>query len=92
LKDVGVNVGMKVAQQTVQRVPGAFLMAINKAVGFRLLTKAGTTGVINLSKIIPFIGGLVSGAYDAATTKGIGEAARAIFAVIPEVASAEEEF
>jgi len=90
LKDVGVSVGTKMTQQALQRLPSAFLININKAVGFRLFTKAGTTGVINLSKIVPIIGGVLSGAFDAVTTRAIGEAAKMVFVPIIPGPSTEE--
>lgn len=79
LKDVGINVGTKLTQQAIKRVPGAALVRINQAVGFRLATKAGSTGAVNLSRLVPFVGGVVSGAFDAATTRAIGAAATTLF-------------
>jgi hypothetical protein len=34
------------------------LKKINQKVGFRLVTKFGEKGIINLSKLIPVVGGL----------------------------------
>jgi uncharacterized protein (DUF697 family) len=79
LKDIGVQVGAKFTQKAIQQISGATLVKINQAVGIRLVTKAGTTGVVNLSKVVPFIGGAVSGAFDATTTYAIGSAAKALF-------------
>jgi hypothetical protein len=47
------------------------------------LTKAGTTGIVNLPRLIPVVGGLISGAIDAGTTRGIASAAKSIFTAIP---------
>ena len=52
---------------------------INKKVGFRLLTKFGEKGVINLGKAIPVIGGLIGGTLDAVSTNTIGNTARDTF-------------
>jgi EcsC protein family len=71
LKDVGVQIGTKLAAQAIKSLSGAMLIRINKAVGFRLITKAGTTGLVNLSKIVPFVCGLVSGAVDGMSLSGI---------------------
>lgn len=79
LKEAGVKVGTKVAEQTIRQVAGATLININKVVGFRLLTKFGEVGVINLSKFIPFIGGLIGGTVDVIATGSIGEAAKLVF-------------
>ncbi len=39
--------GTKSLASAVEQIPGRTLIEINKKVGFRLLTKAGTTGVFN---------------------------------------------
>lgn len=86
LKKTGIAVGNKIALSALKRLPGKVLIAINKKVGFRLLTKFGTKGVINLGKMIPVAGGVVSGALDGAETKAISKAAYSLFieGTIPE--------
>jgi hypothetical protein len=91
LKDVGVNVGTRLTQQALAKLPVNFLASINRAVGVRLAAKAGTTGAVNVSKLVPIVGGLVSGAFDAATTYGIAAAAKAIFVELPPESGDEPE-
>jgi uncharacterized protein (DUF697 family) len=79
MKDVGINVGSKLTQQAISKISGSTLMRVNQAIGFKLLTKAGTSGVVNLSKIIPFIGGVIGGAIDGGVTSAIGAAAKSTF-------------
>ena len=79
LKDVGIQVGTKLTQQAIMQVAGATLVRINQAVGFRLVTKAGSTGIVNLGKFVPFIGGVIGGTFDAVTTSTIGSAAKSVF-------------
>lgn len=80
LSKVGVKVGQKVAERLIEQIPGRVLIEINKQVGFRLLTKAGETGVVNLVKVVPpIVGGVVSGAFDGATCWGVGKAAKLLF-------------
>jgi EcsC protein family len=79
LKDVGINVGSKFTMQGINKIPGNLILRLNQAVGFRLVTKAGTTGVMNLSRLVPVVGGLISGGIDAATTRAIAAAAKQIF-------------
>jgi len=81
LKDVGINVSQKLAMNAIKNISGATLIKINKAVGFRLLTKAGTTGVVNFTKAVPLIGGIVGAAFDGVTTNTIGNIARDAFVV-----------
>jgi uncharacterized protein (DUF697 family) len=52
---------------------------INKKVGFRLLTKFGEKGVVNLGKLIPVLGGMIGGAVDAMTTRGIAKISQKVF-------------
>ena len=79
LKDVGIAVGRKLTQQAVGQISGAALLRINQAVGFSLVTKGGTTGIVNLGKAVPFVGGLVGGTIDGISTAAIGNAAKALF-------------
>jgi hypothetical protein len=55
------------------------LLDINKKVGFRLVTKSGTTGVVNLSKAVPVLGGVVGGTIDGTSTRAVGAVARRAF-------------
>jgi hypothetical protein len=84
LKDVGLQVGTKLSRQMILKISGATLRRINQAVGFRLVTKAGSTGVINLVKFVPVVGGVVGGGLDAAMTGTIGHTAKRVFGSSPE--------
>ena len=64
---------------SLKKLPGEVLKKINKAVGFRLFTKFGKTGVVNLHKMIPVLGGVVGGSVDALSTYSIAKAAKALF-------------
>jgi len=79
LKDVGIKVGQGFAKATLKNVPGKVLIEINKKVGFRLLTKAGEKGAVNLAKMIPLAGGFIGGAFDAAACRVVGKQAKNLF-------------
>lgn len=79
LKDVGIKIGAKLTEQAIRQISGQVIININKAVGFRLLTKFGEKGIINLGKCIPFFGGLLGGTCDAIATNTIGNVARNAF-------------
>jgi uncharacterized protein (DUF697 family) len=79
LKNVGVQIAGKVSEQILHQIPGRLLIDINRLVGFRLLTKAGATGVVNFSKFIPVVGGVVSASFDAYACRKVGHVARSIF-------------
>jgi EcsC protein family len=92
LKDTGIAIVRKVAINSIDKISGATLTKINQAVGFRLLTKFGSTGAINLGKAVPILGGLIGGAFDSVTTNAVGNIARNIFIgeAGPEKAAASE--
>jgi len=81
LKDVGVVVGTRLTRQMIQGLSGKTLTAINQKVGFRLLTKFGQTGAINLGKAIPLAGGVIGATFDATATHTVGRVARDTFLV-----------
>lgn len=79
LKETGIKVGQKIAISTIDKIPGKVLTSINQKVGFRLLTKFGSKGVVNLVKLVPVAGGIVGGAIDVTSTKIIAQNAYNIF-------------
>ena len=71
VKQFGVKLGTKVATKAVEKIPGKVLTKINQMVSFRLITKFGEKGLINLGKMIPVVGAFVGGGLDYAETKVI---------------------
>ncbi len=82
LEEVGVSLGKRLSSQIIGGLSQVALPRIQHVVGKRLVTMAGATGVVNMSKLLPVIGGAVGGVFDAAVTRGIGAAAKTIFAPI----------
>ncbi len=79
LKNVGIKIGEKIAVNTLKKLPGTILIKINQQVGFRLVTKFGEKGVINLVKMVPLVGGIVGGAIDTGATMTIGNVTKKVF-------------
>ncbi|MCP3928829.1 MAG: EcsC family protein [Bacteroidetes bacterium] len=80
LKSVGINVGTKFSRAFVQKcITGAALLKINQAVGAKLITKFGVTGVAGIGKAIPIIGGVIGATFDGFATYRIGVMAKKIF-------------
>ncbi len=79
LKQSGIKIGTSVAKSLVKKIPGEVIKNINQKVGFRLLTKFGEKGVINLGKCIPLVGGVIGGTVDAIGTRTIGKTAKKVF-------------
>lgn len=82
LKDIGIVVGKKIAQNSIKNISGKTITAINQKVGFRLLTKFGEKGVINLGKAIPLLGGVIGASFDSVTTNTVGNIARDTFITV----------
>lgn len=79
LKGTSIKLGTKIATSSIQKISGATLTRINQAVGFRLITKFGQKGIINLGKMIPLAGGVIGGGFDLVTTKIIAQNALKMF-------------
>ena len=79
LKNSGIQIGKKLAVTGIKKIPFEVIKKINQAVGFRLMTKFGEKGIINLGKMVPIAGGLVGGTVDAVSTNTIGKIARKLF-------------
>ena len=78
-KGAGVVLGTKLSNSAIKSISGKTLTVINQKVGFRLFTKFGEKGVINLGKMVPLAGGFIGGAFDSVTTNTIGNVARNTF-------------
>ena len=79
LKEAGIITGQKIAVNAIKKIPAATLTAINRKVGFRLVTKFGETGIVNLGKMVPVVGAVIGGAFDFTTTKIIANTAYRYF-------------
>lgn len=78
-KDIGIKIGTKLTQSTIQKISFETIKRINQAVGFRLITKFGQKGIVNLGKAVPLIGGVIGGGVDLASTKTIGSISKQVF-------------
>lgn len=74
-KSFGINLAVTAGKAQVKKIPGSVLVKINQKVGFRLVTKFGEKGMINLGKAVPAIGGFIGATFDIATTKTIAKIA-----------------
>ncbi|MFW6324938.1 MAG: EcsC family protein [Desulfovibrionales bacterium] len=83
LKEAGKRCGIEIAEKSarvaIRQIPREALTRINKAIGYRLLTKAGKTGLIRLNRLVPVVGGIVGGAFDSSACYCAGKAARKLF-------------
>jgi len=79
LKQAGIKLTTKLGEKVIGQISGKALIEINKKVGIRLLTKAGEKGIINFSKGVPVLGGVMGGFMDAASCRIVGDTAHKLF-------------
>ena len=80
MKGIGIKVGEKWTKRYIDtHIRRDALKKINNVVGSRFITKNGSKGMINLTKAVPVVGGLVGAAFDAGSTKIIGSVAKNLF-------------
>lgn len=79
VKELGIRIGTQLAQEAVKRVSADCLTQAHHAIACRLLAMTGGATSLNLGKLVPVIGGLVSGGVDAAVTRSYGAAAKRVF-------------
>ncbi len=96
IKSAGIQFGIKFTSAMVKKIPGKVITKINQKVGFRFITKAGSKGIINLTKMVPGIGGVIGGGWDFAETKIIANRAYKMFIdgdlTVGEEIEGEEEY
>ena len=74
-----IKTGTKSLEAAIKKIPGAALVKINQKIGFRFITKFGEKGVINLGKMLPFVGGVIGGGMDVVSTSIIAKNAIRMF-------------
>jgi len=79
IKKAGIEIGKKITTNSIKAISAKTIVQINQKIGFRLVTKFGEKGVINLGKTVPFVGGIIGGFIDSKTTNTIGNTAKKIF-------------
>jgi hypothetical protein len=79
LKKAGYASTGPLANLAVQRLPGPALIAVNKAIGFRLLTQFGKKSLTRFGKAVPLVGGVVGAGVDSFLLKRIADHARQEF-------------
>ena len=90
LRNTGVQIGQKSTAAALERLPARALTEVNKQVGYKLVSKAGEKGVINLTKFVPLVGGPIGAAVDGVSCRAIaGYAMRTFPPVVPRIVRAE---
>lgn len=79
-KQVGIKTAETVAiKKLLPKLSREVIVKINQKVGFRLITRAGSKGLINLTKWVPIFGGIVGGGWNWAEVAVVAKLAKKIF-------------
>lgn len=80
IKAVGVKTGEKMAKEALEKyLTRDVIKKINEAICKRFITRSGEKGIINATKAVPILGGVISGAFDFAGTRAIAKLAKVEF-------------
>ena len=78
-REAGIKFSTKLTTSMIKKIPGEALKKINQKVAQRFITKFGTTGIINLGKMVPVVGGVVGAGFDFVGTNVIAKKSRQVF-------------
>lgn len=91
LETAGIELGTGSTSAALRRQPAGALVEINRTVGLRLVAKAGEKGMVNLTKLVPLVGGPIGAAVDGVGAKTIaGYAMRTFPPLVPRVVIAPD--
>jgi hypothetical protein len=80
LKDAGIRLGTKLTRDALGWLSPVLVKKVEHAARLPVLTSIGTAGVARLGRLVPVVGGVVAGGFDAAMTQLIGRTADRVFA------------
>ncbi|MBD5206810.1 MAG: EcsC family protein [Bacteroidales bacterium] len=80
MKQAGIQVGEKIViKKLLPKLNRKIINKINQLVGFRLLTKNGSKGILNLGKMVPILGGVIGGGWNIAEVGFFANQAKKMF-------------
>jgi uncharacterized protein (DUF697 family) len=78
---LGTQIGSQAIQKALMSIPGKTFVEINKALGIKLISKAGETTLVNIAKIIPFVSSAVGGTVNGVMMNACGHSVIAFIKV-----------
>lgn len=79
LRALGVDTKSRAILADMGQVPADRLAELNTEVGYRLVTRFGQKGAVNLVKLVPFVGGGVGAGVNVVAINTVARSARSIF-------------
>lgn len=71
---LGTSIGAKAIRAALMSVPGKVFAQINKTLGIKLISKAGEKTLVNVAKMVPFLGSAVGGTVNGVMMNACGHA------------------
>lgn len=87
LAEAGIQIGQKLTVNLIKSIPTKILIAINRKVGTRIVTKFGQKGLINLGKLVPLVGGVIGGTVNVGSNFVIARTAKKLFVQLNDSAA-----
>ena len=69
---LGTQVGSQAIQKALMSIPGKTFAEINKALGIKLISKAGEKTLVNVATMMPFVGSAIGGTVNGVTMNACG--------------------
>ena len=79
LKSYGIQLSTKLTQQVLLTLEEKILTKIQTTIAGKIIGRVSESGLLSTTKAVPFLGGIVSGTFDAFTTNAIGKVAKMVF-------------
>jgi hypothetical protein len=90
LKDAGIRLGTRLTRDTLGWLSPALVKHAEHAARLPVLTSIGTASAARLGRLVPLVGGVVAGGFDAAMTQLIGRTADRVYRQLPRPEEAEQ--
>ncbi|MBE9001029.1 hypothetical protein IQ274_23100 [Nostoc sp. LEGE 12447] len=78
---LGTQVGSQAIQKALMSIPGKTFAEINKALGIKLISKAGEKTLVNVATMMPFIGSAIGGTVNGVMMNACGHSVIAFIRV-----------
>jgi len=79
---LGTSIGAKAIRAALMSVPGKVFAQINKTLGVKLISKAGEKTLVNVAKMVPFLGSAVGGTVNGVMMNACGHSTISFIKVV----------
>jgi hypothetical protein len=91
LKDAGIRLGTRLTRDALGWLSPALVKHTEHAARLPMLTSIGAVGAARLGRLVPLVGGIVAGGFDAAMTQLIGRTADRVYRQLKRPQEADQD-